>query len=483
MKFKVALVGLLSSGLTASVAARHASTRNLGRPVCGDGIVSGGEQCDGTDFDGKTCGDYGFSEGSLICTSSCSVDTSSCSNGGGGPVCGDGILEGTEECDGTDLGAATCADQGCTGGTPTCSSCTLDYSSCTGCSTGPTDWSAESTAAMSWLTSQNQVKGPKMAIQSYEVDSSNPLDGVCFVYDQAVAAIAYVAGGQTNNAQKVLKNLQNWQQGSGSFYTAHWCGSGGIWEYNQHVGPTIWVAMAAKKYSLATGDSQFEAMGNAAIAWSLQFQQADGGVNGGVDFNGNTVGWASTEHNQDVYAALMDYGGYDTEAAGVYSFLTTVVWDATESRFCTGRGDTWNAMDVNPWGILALGAGFAGSMAYIDANHRSSSVCPGVDGYDFDANVPYPWGSSCTWSGVGPDDVWFEGTAFVAAAHNLLGDTAAADYVLSQIVIKQSGNGGIPYSCNGSCNQLWTMSSFNSVAATGWFVIAANRKNPFGQGW
>jgi len=50
------------------------------------------------------------------------------------PVCNNGVREGAEECDGSDLGGATCGNQGCTGGSPSCSaSCTLDYGTCTGC--------------------------------------------------------------------------------------------------------------------------------------------------------------------------------------------------------------------------------------------------------------------------------------------------------------------------------------------------------------
>ena len=400
-------------------------------------------------------------------------------------MCGNGVIDGSEQCDGVDLGRATCADIGCTGGSPSCStstsSCTLEYSSCTGCPS----WSAESASAVSWLKSQNLAGGSSdtMAIASYEVTKEIPVNGVCFVYDQAVATMAFLAVGDTSSAKKVLANLQNWQQDDGAFYTAHWCDTNEIWEYNQHVGPTVWVAMAAKKYSNVTGDAQFEAMGMAAIDWSLNFQQEDGGVNGGIDYNGKTVEWASTEHNQDVYAALMDYGVYPEKSSSLYTYLTQDVWNATEERFYTGRDDGWNAMDVNPWGILSLGPDFAASLAYINANHRTNTACPGVDGYDFDAEIGPRDDGTCTWSGSGPDDVWFEGTAFVAAAHNLLEDSISADYILSQIAGKQSSNGGIPYSCNGSCNQLWEMSPFNSVAATGWFVIAANRKNPFGRGW
>jgi glucose/arabinose dehydrogenase len=50
------------------------------------------------------------------------------------PSCGDGVREGPEECDGADIGSASCAAQGCAGGTPSCTpACVLDFSTCTGC--------------------------------------------------------------------------------------------------------------------------------------------------------------------------------------------------------------------------------------------------------------------------------------------------------------------------------------------------------------
>lgn len=60
-------------------------------------------------------------------------------SGGGGEVCGDGIREGSEECDGSDFGGETCGSNGCTGGFLTCTaSCTIDASTCTGCACVPT---------------------------------------------------------------------------------------------------------------------------------------------------------------------------------------------------------------------------------------------------------------------------------------------------------------------------------------------------------
>ena len=50
-------------------------------PICGNGNIDPGEQCDGTNFGGQTCGSFGYSRsgGSLSCTNDCqTIDTSGC---------------------------------------------------------------------------------------------------------------------------------------------------------------------------------------------------------------------------------------------------------------------------------------------------------------------------------------------------------------------------------------------------------------------
>ena len=86
---------------------------------CGDGTIQSpndngiNEVCD----DGVNNGEYNY------CLTDCS---------GLGEHCGDRIINGNEECDGSDLGANTCTSEGFDEGSLTCDSdCTLNDNACT----------------------------------------------------------------------------------------------------------------------------------------------------------------------------------------------------------------------------------------------------------------------------------------------------------------------------------------------------------------
>jgi hypothetical protein len=94
---------------------------------CGNGTVDPGEECDGNDLHGKVCGDYGHAGGTLKCNPDCSYDFSDCNS------CGDGRIQQGEACDGADLMGATCEGEGYDGGQISCNgSCQLDVSDCNG---------------------------------------------------------------------------------------------------------------------------------------------------------------------------------------------------------------------------------------------------------------------------------------------------------------------------------------------------------------
>jgi hypothetical protein len=101
--------------------------------VCGDGVVEGDEECDQDDLDGESCESLGLGEGELGCSTRCDFDTSGCA---GATSCGNGERDPGEECDGSDLAGEDCASV--TGGNRpdgmlSCSSdCTFDPSECGG---------------------------------------------------------------------------------------------------------------------------------------------------------------------------------------------------------------------------------------------------------------------------------------------------------------------------------------------------------------
>lgn len=97
--------------------------------ICGDGVINAIDACDGSDLAGKTCMDFGspYPEG-LQCAADCSFDTTACKG-----YCGDGIRQSNEECDGTQFAGKTCITEGFYSGKLVCTSdCKINLGGCSG---------------------------------------------------------------------------------------------------------------------------------------------------------------------------------------------------------------------------------------------------------------------------------------------------------------------------------------------------------------
>ncbi len=106
-------------------------------PNCGNGVIDQGEDCDGAALGGLNCISLGHLGGDLACQTSCTFDQTDCFDTQ--PVCGNDILEPTEECDGPDLGGVSCIDlgEGFSGGNLGCTSlCLYDRADCNICGNG-----------------------------------------------------------------------------------------------------------------------------------------------------------------------------------------------------------------------------------------------------------------------------------------------------------------------------------------------------------
>ncbi len=97
--------------------------------MCGNGIIDQGEQCDGVNLQGATCLMLGFAGGGVLACHgfTCTYNVSGCQQAS----CGNGIVEQGEQCDGDNLYGESCASLGHGGGQLYCSVfCTFDVNMC-----------------------------------------------------------------------------------------------------------------------------------------------------------------------------------------------------------------------------------------------------------------------------------------------------------------------------------------------------------------
>ncbi|MBU1535255.1 hypothetical protein KKF84_08030, partial [Myxococcota bacterium] len=101
-----------------------------GASSCGDNTIEGSEQCEGTNLNDATCESLGFYGGTLSCDESCMYDEANCHSFG---YCGDGIAQTNygEDCDDEALQDASCESLGYYAGTLACTEgCLYDTSNC-----------------------------------------------------------------------------------------------------------------------------------------------------------------------------------------------------------------------------------------------------------------------------------------------------------------------------------------------------------------
>jgi hypothetical protein len=112
-----------------------------GGPLCGNGVRETGEECDGSDLGGATCGDFGCGSGALMCTSQCTLDDTLCTDCSGSSCNLNNTCDSGESCEtcGADcisgtISAAECGNGICEASNgENCQTCAQD---CNGQQTG-----------------------------------------------------------------------------------------------------------------------------------------------------------------------------------------------------------------------------------------------------------------------------------------------------------------------------------------------------------
>ena len=322
-----------------------------------------------------------------------------------------------------------------------------------------------------------------------------------FVYDDALAVIAYTARGLPDDIRRartigdtLLFVQANDPIGDGrvrTSYEPHGIRQGRveITGPGTFTGNQAWTGMALARLFHATGDSTYLA-GAVQIAEWIQNNTADMvrapfGYTGGQLENGSSLEWKSTEHNSDIagfFTQLAQLTGDSVWAdrAGVASAFVAAMQSA-DGHVDTGTlldGSTVNTrpipLDAQTWSSLATrdpryDTSLDWTLAHLiatDGQYQGASIS--------DADV---------------SKVWFEGSGHLALALTLRdapGDAERVESLLSSIRLGQrdapngDGKGIVATSTDGldsGFGDLYYASLH--TGATAWYLLAAAGDNPF----
>ncbi len=368
-------------------------------------------------------------------------------------------------------------------------------------------------SGLDWLATLSQrvqALGGVGLLRSYDVAGSGDFDrahGNCaYVYDNAVAGMALLAGGQVQAARRLGDALaaaqardRFWKDGrlrnayasgvvaaTGDYPLPGWWDAKlGRWVEDSYqvstaTGVVAWAALFWMALHRATGQGSYRAAAERACDWIARATRVPAGYAGGFagwEPSPAPLGWVSTEHNLDCSVAFAA-ASRGAEAAHARGFVAAM-WRAAEGRFYagltpSGAPNTFSAVDANIWPLLAPGAprAWTAARAWVMARHGVPQAAP--EGVDFNDDR---------------DGIWLEGTAYVALAARLAGEALLAGRMMQTLRAQTSGTGlvfacSVPRLSTGLSMGLGQAADFfyyrrPHVGATAWSALANMASNPF----
>lgn len=324
-------------------------------------------------------------------------------------------------------------------------------------------------------------------VRSFQVPNDDPdrivnINRRSWIYDDALAVIAFSMAGDQDRASKILSSLQVLQENDGSLEFAYDVYSGKL-DTAKRSGAIAWVGYAAVVYEKYFADSTYRPFSEKIAKYLLTMQdKSTGSFKGGPDVN-----WYSTEHNIDCYFFFRDLyelskkPDYFDAAKAVRDSLTKNHWKASEKRFYQGLGDDAYALDTSSWGGIFAHAIGDKSMAqasmdttnqfYLSGQTLSASTEKNSYNTSFVSQASLsgykPYLKSSSYPDA-PDIVWSEGTWGVIALGLRLNQDVSS---LTQSMLNmQAANpsGAMVYSNKGYAPYPYEFHVWSSVAGTAW---------------
>jgi len=363
-------------------------------------------------------------------------------------------------------------------------------------------------------------------IQSFEIidiDKEIALSNTSFVYDNALALLAFLARGDEEGLRraKILADslvfaMENDRTYSdGRLRNAYMSGDlsdpvpgtaklPGWWDtvaqkwyedelnVSTHTGNMAWAILALLSYYEKQGGDRYLEAAKTMGEW-IERETRDDRGNGG--YTSGYKGWEqteknpdppkkllykATEHNIDLYPAFMRLYYLTNEqkwlgrAEHAKKFVDSM-WNSASGHFWTGTledGVTINdsniPVDIQAWAVLAFNNY---NTALVWAENNCYTEHDGFKGFDFNNDL---------------DGVWFEGTMHMAAAYKINGDISKADFYIeelrkAQISAKNANGKGIVAACHDGVTTGfdWEYFSRLHIGAASWYIFAEIGYNPY----
>ncbi|MES2527825.1 MAG: hypothetical protein V4598_12095 [Bdellovibrionota bacterium] len=338
------------------------------------------------------------------------------------------------------------------------------------------------------------LNGDRALIRSFDTHTQS------YIYDQALAIIAFSKAGEQKTAKRLLKGLSALQLKDGSLYFSY--NLDGTSPYpaegdRRYAGAISWVALAATHYQSQFKNQEFVSFNLKLLQWlrsEIKPLTISGTYHEALRFGPSDVAespWSeketvALEHNLDAFSAYTHFAQlnpdyeWKMEIASIRKFIMAM-WDKKRSHFWSGANLVTGKinkeelyLDNQTWSLLALDFE---SLKEIDAHSALALNCEmlyveheGISGFI----------DSKPTNGPGKYEfVWSEGTLGQVMAMEKAGFECGpkkAKELISSVQKMKRADGGIGYATT-TTNPDFTTSS--SVAGTAWMYFASNSINPF----
>lgn len=326
-----------------------------------------------------------------------------------------------------------------------------------------------------------------------------------FLYDQALAVIAFSQAGEQANAEQIINALARLQGPSGAWMFSYLTdGEDAAAPTDMRIaGANAWFGMALNAYQKAFDSTKYLAMSKKLhdyLLGELVAITVNGTSQKGLRFAPTNyvpgrAGIFALEHQLDAYASMHQYyalngGSQYAAAANDLRRMAESLWNG--SRFVAGYDANTNTLNTGEryldnysWSVLALGNTGSGNQNYAAA---LPALC---DFFTAHGKLDYPSRQvtgivgfyDAIYDGVpsAAPFVWSEGSlgaimAMRQGARTMTCDGNTADDMLESLNYMADKLHNLPYATQ---NGNGDFTSSGSVAGTAWQYFASQGKNPY----